>query len=533
MTPHAVFIAILIPLIALVAIPAEGQDVLSEKILKKLEEQQKNNLAMQKNNLKSQKKLESQNNKLQDQINKIKKELKQAEKAQAELSRVKEQNKKFRQQLGKLEEKIDKQKPRPTPADELPSNIKERFESLEGDMDSLKGKTQSLFEKAARKLLFSGYIDAGYFFATGNGVGFIPDFRNTLARRFPDKTWLFLGDPWTTSVNSRNEPADTDGSFALPFDNINSGGRSTFIINEINLDLFAQLRDELSINASVDFLPRFKGDGQLGDMIDVDLGFLRYEPFEDYDLTLEFGKYISVFGLEYRRQESPDRIGITPSLIARYVSGRPIGIKARQRWLGKRLILNMGLQNSSSHIEAFSFGEEIDSNDGKHISGRLSYDLAHLIGVEVFEIGASGEVGAQNLQGSNEVYQHQFDFDLRLVWKGFELRGEFIKGKIPGQGPEEAESLEFQGAYIQVSQRLEQSSLPFVLVPYARWGSRRAAHRGDIFAYRSHSSRITAGARLEFTDEIILKLEVLHNIEHGVVPSFDNDLLVVSLVAVF
>ena len=526
MTAHSALKPILTLIIVLVSLPVEGQDASSKKILQMLEEQQKNNLEMQK-------KLEGQNKKLQDQINQLQKEFKQAKKAQGQLGRVKDENKKFREQLGKLEEKIEKQESRPQTSDAIPDDVKERFETIEGDVDSLKEKTQSFLEKTARKLLFSGYIDAGYYFPTGNGVGFIPDFRNTLAQRFPDKTWLFLGDPWSTPVNSRNEPADTDGSFALPFDNINSGGNSSFIINEVNLDLFAQLHPKVSINASVDFLPRFKGDGELGDLIDFDLGFLRYEPFDNYDLTLEVGKYISVFGLEYRRQESPDRIGITPSLIARYVSGRPIGIKLRQRWFKKRLILNMGLQNSSSHIETFSFGEEVDSNDGKHISGRLSYDFAHLIGAEVFEIGVSGEVGAQNLQGSNEVFQHQFDVDVRFAMKGFELRGEFIKGKIPGQGPQEAESLEFEGVYIQVSQRLEQSSLPFVIVPYGRWGARRAAHRGDIFAYRSHSSRITAGVRLEFTDEIILKFEALHNMEHGAVPRFDNDLLVISLVASF
>lgn len=526
MSTRSAILLILTLFLVLVSAPAEAQDALSKEILKKLEEQQKNNLALQK-------RLEAQNNKLQEQINEVKKELAKAKNTEAELSRVKKENKKFREQLGKLEEKVDGQESRPAPSVTIPDNVQERFNNIEEDLTSVKEKTESIFDRTARKLIFSGYIDAGAFVSTGNGVGFVPDFRNTLANRFPSKTWLFLGDPWSTPVNSRNEPADTDGSFALPFDNINSGGRASFIINEINLDLFAQLHPKVSVNASVDFLPRFKGDGELGDMIDVDLGFLRYEPFDDYDLTLEAGKYISVFGLEYRRQESPDRTGITPSLIARYVSGRPIGIKVRQRWFKKRLTLNVGVQNSSSHIEPFSFGEEIDSNDGKHVSGRFSYDFAHLVGAEIFEIGVSGEVGAQNGQGSNEVYQHQFDVDVRFAMKGFELRGEYIKGKIPGQGEEEAESLEFEGAYIQVSQRLEQASLPFVIVPYARWGFRRAAHRGDIFAYRSHSSRVTGGVRLEFTDEIVLKLEYLHNMEHGIVPSFANDLLVLSLVAEF
>ena len=37
-------------------------------------------------------------------------------------------------------------------------------------------------------------------------------------------------------------------------------------------------------------------------------------------------------GIEYRTQESTDRIGIAPSLICRYTCGHPIGLKARAQF---------------------------------------------------------------------------------------------------------------------------------------------------------------------------------------------------------
>jgi hypothetical protein len=86
-------------------------------------------------------------------------------------------------------------------------------------------------------------VDVGFFVPVGNGVGFVTDTGNTLRPRFPDKPWLLLGDPWATAINSRGEPADTDGSFAIPFDNVNSGGRLGFIANEINVDFFGKLTD--------------------------------------------------------------------------------------------------------------------------------------------------------------------------------------------------------------------------------------------------------------------------------------------------
>ena len=58
--------------------------------------------------------------------------------------------------------------------------------------------------------------------------------------------------------------------------------------------------------------------------------------------TLQAGKFDSVLGFEYRSLESPDRIGITPSLICRYTCGRPIGAQ------GARAVPRRGARSPTS-----------------------------------------------------------------------------------------------------------------------------------------------------------------------------------------
>ncbi|MEM7232746.1 MAG: outer membrane beta-barrel protein [Planctomycetota bacterium] len=430
----------------------------------------------------------------------------------------------------------------PQNADEPPSveDLVKRMNALEREKRSLQHQFDALkrdFDarlsedgpETGPKLQFAGYVDMGFFAPTGNGVGFVRDVGGTQSDSFPDVPWVVLGDPWSTVVNSRGEPADTDGSFAVPFDNIDSGGRSSFIINEINLDLFFPLTSNASVSASVDFLPRSGNGGNLGDFIDADFAFLRWEPFEEYDVEVQIGKYASAFGLEYRREESNARTGITPSLIWRYVSGHPLGIKVRSSFFQKQLVANIALNNGSSNIEAFPFGSEIDVNDSKTISGRLSYDFARLIDdIDILMVGISGEWGAQVRQSDNEVYQRQAGIDLQIAAGDFELRAEALIGKAPGQGQAGAEALDFDGAYLQLSYRFLDT-----LTPYVRIGYREAEHIAETFAYVVDVSRVTVGLNVEFADGITGKFEFLHNMEHGAVPDFDNDLLTASLVLSF
>lgn len=282
---------------------------------------------------------------------------------------------------------------------------------------------------------------------------------------------------------------------------------------------------------SVDLLPRSGSDGSFGDLIEIDFAFLQWEPFTDEDITVQVGKFASAFGFEYRREESNARMGITPSLIARYVSGHPIGIKARGQWFDKSLVAHLALINGSSNLETFPFGEELDSNDAKSLSGRLSFDFSRWVtGADNLTLGLSGEIGAQVRQPDNGVYQRQAGVDLEFETGDLEILVEALLGKAPGNGETEAPELDFRGAYIQGAYRVNEW-----LTPYARGDWRRATHVDPArrFAYVVAESRFTVGLRFDLSPRILLKAEYVHIMELGPVPDIRNDVFAASLVLVF
>ncbi len=430
----------------------------------------------------------------------------------------------------------------PIQADE-PSGLKEVREKLKDlerqeeatrlELDAMRRKQASLEEAvdsaSKPRVQISGYVDLGFFVPSGDGRGFVLDARGRQRDKYPGIPWVFLGDPWSTAVNSRGEPADTEGSQAIPFDSIHSRGRSTFLVNEVNLDLWFPLTASAAVNASLDFFPRSGSGGSTGDFFEADFAFLEWKPFEDYETRVEVGKFASVFGFEYRREESTARTGITPSLISRYVSGHPIGIKARSQWLGGSFITNLAVTNGSSNIETFPFGEELDSNDTKSVSGRVSFDFSRWLScVDNLTLGVSGEWGSQVRQRDNGVYQYQTGADIELKMGDLEILLEGIIGEAEGGGETDAASLDFRGAYGQVGYTLFEK-----YTPYLRSDYRKAKHLGSDFVYLIDETRLTFGLRIDVTNNIAWKAEYIYNIELGVVPRIENDLFTTSLVLKF
>ena len=90
--------------------------------------------------------------------------------------------------------------------------------------------------------------------------------------------------------------------------------------------------------------------------MEVDLAQLEWLPTRSGRTSIFFGKFDSVVGIEYRDRKAVQRFGITPSLIARYTVGTPLGIKARTK-LGESewLILAAAITNGSSTTEQFHF----------------------------------------------------------------------------------------------------------------------------------------------------------------------------------
>ena len=417
--------------------------------------------------------------------------------------------------------------------------LMEELELLKEDLDATNEQVESLLPVKGR---ISGYLDFGFFATSGNGAGTRReiDFEDTVFPEFDGigpPGWVFLGDPLSTAINSRGEPADTGESRAVVFDSVDSEGHPTFIVNALNLALFAGLGEDLQLNALVDFIPRGRNisnpDGLfLGDYLDVKLAYAEYRLPIDRDVSLFAGKFDSVLGTEYRSQEAPDRLTVTPSLICRYTCGHPLGVKARTSLLDKKLTANVSVTNGSHFWEGFDFADEIDSNNAPTGAARVSV----LPLGETVELGVSVAYGAQDAQSRNAVRQWHVGADLHLSWRDLEIFAEYVVGRAKGDPQTsdfegvndcaEAPCLEYQGAYGLLGYRVTNA-----FIPYLRADWRDALHRdGMSFVYISELFRVTPGVRLEIATHVIIKAEYTVNTELGRIPEFPNDVFTSSVI---
>ena len=415
-------------------------------------------------------------------------------------------------------------------------------DELQDLRDDLEDARQVAAERERSVVDVHGYVDVGFFYVNGrDGSGILNDTGHKYLPQYSNiaDSWVFMGDPLSTAINARGEPADTGDSRAVTFDSVNAGNHPSFILNSFGLDISGSPSETVLAEALVDFVPRGrnvaidKGGYFLGDFIDVKLAFARWTPHvEPFGLELYAGKIESVLGIEYRRQDAPDRLTVTPSLICRYTCGRPIGLKARALLPKESLVLNVALTNGSSMVEYFPFYDEVDSNSGKTLSGRLSSLLWREGGLE---LGASGLYGAQDQQGDSSVKQWHVGGDARLDWNRVVFMAEVVKGKAEGSTSHEpktddcdvAACLEYKGAYGLFGFRATSW-----LTPYLRVDWREATHKsGSDFVYVSKLVRGTIGANLRFGSNVILKAEYTENHELPPLPEFNNNIFTSSLVA--
>ncbi len=354
--------------------------------------------------------------------------------------------------------------------------------------------------------------------------------------------WRFLGDPLATAINSQGQPADVrsqnnpgQSSQAVPYDYIQSGGHPTFIINEVNLTPIIKLGEGLQAVTSINFYPRSAsvsvadkqdggsvqpaGPGRLGDYLGVDLAFLEWATnFSQghHQISIFAGRFDPNIGIEYRVRKSPDRFGVTPSLICRYTCGTPLGLKVRGRFFDEWLSIALAVQNGSSYQENFRFSEQTDKKYMKTLSGRVAIHAPYGGGIE---LGVSGEYGGE-VDGFYDVGQAEFnpfvsqwtvDVDLHAEYHGLELRAEFLKAQADGfigsADKPALPHLQVQGAYVELSYRLL-NWLAFM----GRWDYRDAIHvdYAEPFAYDDLMWRLTLGARFDINENIAFKAEFLH-----------------------
>ena len=261
-------------------------------------------------------------------------------------------------------------------------------------------------------LEWGGYLDVGYVDQSGDG---------TVASS-------------SIHVNSRG---DTLASIGLD-------GDSTFLVNELNLNLNAHVSEQTDVIVSFDILPRdfgitnSRGTASTDD-VELDLAYLVYAPklqsnaINDAlfgDLRISLGKFESPLGIEYRVNKSPDRVNISSSHHAVYTTGYPLGFRARGNLFQDKLksfhnsILTYNVVAANAEPFQPRHGDgDIDDNNGKNIMGRLSYGLDTLGGF--FELGSSVSHGVRISQGDNGIQTDELVVDARFERGPLTLRGEY------------------------------------------------------------------------------------------------------------
>jgi hypothetical protein len=382
-------------------------------------------------------------------------------------------------------------------------------------------------------LTIGGYLDIGFANAQGNGTSFHPD-----DTRLPADYGV---DTFAPAVNSRGEVASTDagGRFTNGFlpRSAGIGGRPSTLVNTLSLDLrYDAPGTPLMVFSRVQLLPRAgTGDAR----VLVEQAFGRLTPFDAHDLSVSVGKFDSVFGIEYLDNQAPLRVGVTPSLLARYTTGPSVGAKVFYRRqiapLWSAISLHVAATNSGAVVESLQSPDT--SLSGRPVaSARLGYEL-NLPRVQV-KLGASGLTGPRNDQSVPDVHQRSHGVDARLTFLGLALSGEYLRvdhdagiaaEKVTGAGPQTLVS-EFhaRGFYAQAAY-----SVPWAVpvlgkvTAYGRFEQRHAWFDGFTAVT---VQRVTAGVRLDLTDALILKGELLFNRERAGAPTVPNDVQALSLV---
>ena len=400
----------------------------------------------------------------------------------------------------------------------------------------------------ALPLVVTGYVDVGFAKAQGDGTSYPAGFMPTPANAPVD----YYVDTFAPAVNSRGDVASTlppVGSTINGFQprSAGIGGKPSFLLNTANVDLRYTASDlGVMVFTRVQLVPRLYGPsvgaGEMpgdGTRLVLEQAFGKITPFKSAELAISVGKSDSVFGIEYLDNQANFRIGVTPSLIARYTSGQSVGVKAFYRVqiipAASAISLNIAATNSGPMVEALQ-GSSRSLSGVPVASMRLGYEL-NLERVSL-KLGGSASYGPRNdqIEGSAQK-QTLYGFDARLVVPTLTIAGEYVhvdqseadSTKQTGIGTFQPFVTEFyaHGFYLQAAEELPLQIAPFRITVYGRYDRRVAEFEGfsDITV-----DRITGGINVGIGESLVVKGEVLVNREIAGAPTVDNNVVTSSVV---
>jgi hypothetical protein len=367
-------------------------------------------------------------------------------------------------------------------------------------------------------------------------------------------------------VNSRGEaasiaapPGTTIGGFLPRTAGI--GGKPSFLINTADVDLrYTSPELPIMIFTRLQVLPRLYDAAPTPPTPNTSEGFPageytrlfleqafgRITPLKSAELAISLGKFDSVFGIEYLDNEANFRVGVTPSLVARYTTGQSTGIKVFYRYqiipASSAVSLNVAATNSGTFVEALQ-GPSRSLTGQPIVSGRLGYEL-NLARMSI-KVGASFENGPRNDQElSPDIPETLYGFDLRIILPTFVLSGEYVHieeedaGEIMQANPPKLagsgaypDITEFyaHGFWIQAAEELPLSIDPFRITLYGRYEQRHAQFP-DAMGSTLTVDRITGGVNVGLGESLQLKAEYLVNRELSGAPQVANNVFTSSAV---
>ncbi|MCB9698805.1 MAG: hypothetical protein H6738_18635 [Alphaproteobacteria bacterium] len=366
-------------------------------------------------------------------------------------------------------------------------------------------------------LALHGFVDVGWFDVGGAGTSYRFDHTEV------DGTWVYTGDPWAAMVNTQGEAADLGNDFnnLQRDDDLASGGRPTFLVNTVEQAL-ALRSEHVDVALAVWVEPRTGSLGDLGDTVSLDRAWIGWHPLASHDLEVRAGKVESAFGLEWYTRRAPDRPTVTPSLIARYTTGTPVGL-ALHAVPDDHVLLDLSVTNGGTTTERFGhLTEELDTNGVPTGTGRVEI---RPLGRSLLRLGISGQAGAQD--GVVDVVpMWQLGADLAVDLPRIYLRAEFVRSDQDQGEPGEVDRLLATGWRVEVWGNPTPWLQPVLRVD-RRDATLEVASVGN--RYLSDVVRLTAGARWDASYNLFLRAELAHLWElEG--EAIDDDVITTSAV---
>jgi hypothetical protein len=407
-------------------------------------------------------------------------------------------------------------------------------------------------------LVITGYVDVGFAKAQGDGTSFPSSYGNGQPPYGPADYYV---DGFAPAVNSRGEAASTKappGTTIAGFlpRSAGIGGKPSFLINTANVDLrYTAPELPILIFTRLQVIPRLYDPDPTQNIVAgeytrllMEQAFGRITPLKNAELAISLGKFDSVFGIEYLDNEANFRVGVTPSLFARYTTGQSTGLKVFYRYqiipIASAVSLNVSGTNSGTFVEALQGPSR--SLTGTPVGAmRLGYEL-NLPRVSL-KIGGSAEYGPRNDQiVTTSATQTLLGADVRLVVPTLTLSGEYVHvqeengkeagfptiPKLAGTGayPEVAEFYA-HGFWVQAAEELPLplDGTPLRVTVYARYERRHAQFPEYPGAWLT-VDRTTAGVNVGLGESLQLKAEYLINRELEGAPQVPNNVFTSSAV---